>query len=574
MKGECLIYKFLLVFYFFIGFSIFMPTLAAGASGQSDPARVSERIKEVSTPSPTQAPSQVIVEEPVTPVYKVSKKEPQFLIRNIQVVGSSVYTDEQLQKLYQEYLKKPVSLAILNQIADKITLKYRQDGYITSYAVVPAQRIKNGVAEIKVIEGYVDNIIIEGKVRYAQKTLEAYGQYIKNSRPLNMKILERYVLLANDLPGISAKTVISASTTKPGASDITMIVQQKTFAADISFNNYGTRYIGPEQFITNISANSILGVADQIGLHGAITPNVKQMKYGELTYKLPLGSRGLVANASINHTLTNPKFLLSPLDLEGSSTSWNVGLSYPLLRTREQSVYMDAGFKWLNSDCDSPATTYYRDRIRAIHAQMSYILSDKFHGFNILTAQIVKGLSGLGASSANSGLLSRGDGKSNFVKYNFYLSRDQVINQRFSLLFAGSAQYTRDQLLAAEEFGVGGRVFGSGYDPSEIIGDKGIAGKVELRFNTYPIPKYIPLVQYYTFYSVGKIWNIGAVSSTDKADTESLASMGLGIRTNITDHINASVELAKPLTRSVRNLIDDSKNGNAIRCFFNLTMVF
>lgn len=44
---------------------------------------------------------------------------------------------------------------------------------------------------------------------------------------------------------------------------------------------------------------------------------------------------------------------------------------------------------------------------------------------------------------------------------------------------AATAQTSFGQsLLSPKQFGVGGSQFGRGYDPSEITGDSGVAGKV------------------------------------------------------------------------------------------------
>ena len=46
-------------------------------------------------------------------------------------------------------------------IADRITTKYRNDGYILSRAIVPAQRISGGALQVQVVEGYIKDFRID-----------------------------------------------------------------------------------------------------------------------------------------------------------------------------------------------------------------------------------------------------------------------------------------------------------------------------------------------------------------------------------------------------------------------------
>jgi hemolysin activation/secretion protein len=78
-----------------------------------------------------------------------------FALSGINVDGSTVYSGRDLLPLYESFLGSEVSLTDVFQIARRITVKYRGDGYILSRAVVPAQQIQAGVVTIDVVEGFV-----------------------------------------------------------------------------------------------------------------------------------------------------------------------------------------------------------------------------------------------------------------------------------------------------------------------------------------------------------------------------------------------------------------------------------
>src|SRR6266480_475599 len=87
--------------------------------------------------------------------------ETKLVIRQIRIVGATVYTAAQLAELYADLVGKTVTLQALYDLAQRITAKYGGDGYVLSRAIVPVQQLDpNGaVIRIQVIEGYVDKVV-------------------------------------------------------------------------------------------------------------------------------------------------------------------------------------------------------------------------------------------------------------------------------------------------------------------------------------------------------------------------------------------------------------------------------
>ncbi|MCY3755952.1 MAG: hypothetical protein OXG99_17900 [Alphaproteobacteria bacterium] len=127
------------------------------------------------------------------------------VLGSVAVEGSTVYSDEELASLYEDRLGRKIALAEVFGIADAITARYRNDGYILSRAILPPQTIEDGAVTIRIVEGYIDEVRIEGEVRGERALLDAYAARIMNSRPLSIGDLERlpaaYRRSARDLVG-------------------------------------------------------------------------------------------------------------------------------------------------------------------------------------------------------------------------------------------------------------------------------------------------------------------------------------------------------------------------------------
>src|SRR5215472_12976509 len=81
-------------------------------------------------------------------------------VRAVHITGATVYRGDAFAPLYADMVGREVTLAAIYDLAQRITTKYGNDGYVISRAIVPPQELDpNGATvEIQVIEGYVDKV--------------------------------------------------------------------------------------------------------------------------------------------------------------------------------------------------------------------------------------------------------------------------------------------------------------------------------------------------------------------------------------------------------------------------------
>lgn len=493
-----------------------------------------------------------------------------FKLSDLVVNGVTVYKKDELLRYYKSYLGKDISLPDLQIIADAITARYRADGYVLSRAILPAQQIEAGKVYIQVIEGYISAIYVEGDISKVRSKIEKYGEKIKQMRPLQVRKLERCILMLNDIPGLTVKTVLSPAVATVGASELTFVVEQQRLNIDVYYDNRGSRYLGPDEVIVSTSLSDAVFAADNLLLQTIDTPLYDEERYLRLGYSCPLGLSGLRVNVSGSLTETKPGFIINSLDLIGRSKNWSIGVEYPLVRTRTKKLSVYGKFDSMDTYTNFDVVTLYQDHIRSIRFGASYNFDDQWRGDNVISLDFSKGLHRLGASPLEPQTpLSRFHGRSDYSKVNASVSRYQSFGSRWMLVSSTTGQYSfRNILLSAEQFGFGGPQFGRAYDPSEVIGDSGIAGKLELRANTYPEWRFLQQVQYYTFYELGATWNVS--SDVAQPNKDSGSDLGAGLRATFNQRFYGNFEVAKPLTRRVATQMILGKNGRAWRTFFTI----
>ena len=239
-----------------------------------------------------------------------------FTLTRIVLENLTAFTKEEIRPRYETYLGKAVTLNDLTHIANAITTHYRNAGYILSRAVVPPQRIKNGIVKIRIVEGWVNQVRFEG-IPITDGLLADYADKIRSAKPLDAATLERYLLLIDDLPGVSAHAVLQPSADTPGASAVVVKIEEKAVTGSVTLDNRGTRYMGPVEGGLTVNANNMLGVYDQTQLRGVATSQFDEMRDAEIVHTEQLDSEGTKLAISAGYTHTAPGYKLTPFEIEG-----------------------------------------------------------------------------------------------------------------------------------------------------------------------------------------------------------------------------------------------------------------
>ena len=518
--------------------------------------------------APAQPTFEFRIETPSRSSVPRAVDEIRFHLNDIQIKGAVTLPAGGFRALYQPLLGKDVTLSDILDVAAAIENEYRRAGYILVRAFVPPQRVADGIFTINVVEGFIANISVEGGKPKTRDRISRYLEPAQASKPLRLATIERALLLANDLPGVTAGGVLRPSPDTQGASELVVTVPDNPVSALLSLDNRGSRYSGLWSATADVTVNSLLDDEDQLdgSVTAALDASPQRRAMGQLRYRRPIGDQGGLLSLMGTVTHGEPGSTLQAFHV--LTDSWAAGprFTIPLERTRAQSIIVETGLTVQSASVNILGAALSHDNWRVADLGISYARSDFLGGAWAANVDIAQGLPILGATDNGSPDLSRVGGRVDFTKLSGGIRFNRPLTDSFDLVLAAQGQYAFDPLLIGEQFAFGGTQNGRGYDAGALTGDHGLGGTVELRYDPQLKITGLQALQPYAFFDAARVWNVQNTGPSG----QSIGSVGGGVRAWLDDDIFGDLEVARTL-----EAVPGSDGGRqATKLLLNLSVGF
>lgn len=479
----------------------------------------------------------------------------QIVVEQFNFVGSTVFSEEELNEATAEFLDKPITFSQLLQAANQVTELYLEKGYITSGAYIPSQAIQSGEITIQVVEGRLEEIdvtILEGQLNsdYVRDRIA-----IATSQPLNINRLQEALQLLQFNPLIESLSAELSAGTQPGTNSLAVqVVGAKTFSASLDLNNNRNPSIGSFERGIKLSDANLLGLGDKLDLNYANTDGSNQF---EGSYTLPVnprnGSLRFGYQVSKNEIIEDP---FDDLDLEVDYRQYELNFRQPILAraTPEYSQELALSFGIVRKESDgsllgvdfplSPGADEQGEvRISKLNFAQEWLQRS--------SQQVIRARSefGLGIDAFNATVNNEEpDGE-------FFLWRGQLLYLRLlsersdndavnpTLLVRSELQLSSASLLNLEQFSLGGSPTVRGYRQDRILSDNAFFLSAEARLPILRVPEVQGTLQIAPFIDFGTGWNV----DNDQLDPSTLAGVGVGLLWQMQEKLNARLDWGIPL---------------------------
>ncbi len=475
---------------------------------------------------------------------------------------------------YSILINSEAYLALVYAIAQEITNKYQADQFLLARAIVPEQEIsqKGGIVEICVAEGYLSsnpNIVLPANTKNAaqlKQRLAPHLNHLTNAKPLDFEKLEKALLLIRDMPGMEIKTTFKQALNKKaikkskptssicekalnngaGSTALEVRVALDKIDGEVSIDNFGSESLGPEIAKFKVGINSVFKAGDSFQLDVTNALDSGESLNFTINAQTLIGTNGLKAKFYYSNGKAAPGGFDDILNISNKTQVIGSSLEYPYIRSRKKNLSFEVGLRSHKVVTDSAFNALEDASLNTLRLRATYDFSDKYNAINLLSVGLVAGLSG---KFDKSGVAAKNKLNENFVMLQGQLARYQSVplpqkaTGNLTWVNTLSWQYTNEALFSSEEFALGGRNYGRGYDSAVITGDQAVAAKTELQYtNKNKYGKY----KAYSFIDAGKLKNLD--KKIDPKDVNpALASAGVGLEFESNNNWFVNVELAEPL---------------------------
>jgi len=453
-------------------------------------------------------------------------KGPTFTLKAIRFSESVYLTSDDLRKVVGPLLNTQVSFTDLQNLKTKIIELYHAKGVYTATAVLPQQKIKDGVVFMRLVEGSLGELTVEDHTYTDEAFIRGWLRNDEQVSAIDIKALESDVLVFNRINDQRLQAELHAGE-QFGLTDIVIRVQEPARNQGYLFwDNYGAPASGKNELGAMYVRQKLWLDGDRLTVHALHSGNTnldfkKDLDFIRnetgimslnLGYNLPLAQTGWRLGTTISSTqsdIINGEF--NDIGIRGKSDRVSVDASWLAYSELYQWVDVIAGadHTWSESDVvDSAKISELKIAQYYGGAQLNWLsnLWQLSLRQMIYYAYVDDQLN----PDDQDVFLAKGD--VNFIaqypKYNVYgLVKGQWQNA------------TENGLVGSLSYSLGGPTNVRGYEPGYVSGDEGYFWSIESHWNGLTWQGY--------HFDFSIFHDQGVVTSANP--TEKLVSLGTGL---------------------------------------------
>jgi hemolysin activation/secretion protein len=528
------------------------PDLPSGVNVDNLPATPLPDVRQEPTVTPLPPAEDLLDSLPnQSPEGKVPESEVKFEVKQFKLKGNTVLEKTAVDNILRKYSDRPIGFADLLELETELTKLYTARGYINSGVVVPIQDVNQGKIILQAIEGKIEtiNVEVDGRLKpsYVRSRLARGAK-----EPLNIEQLQEALQLLQLNPLIEN---LNAELSVGGSRDrwnLDVAVNQgNAFDPVLFVNNNRTPSVGSFQRGLELNHNNVLGYADRLSF---VFRNTDGSNDFDTSYRIPVNSldgtvglryryvdsniiEGNFEDADIESQTDELEFTLRQpilLRADGESTQ-ELALGLEFSRQTNEVTLLDRPFPDLSPGADENGETkistvrFFQDWTKRTRQDVLAARSQLSAGLDLFDATVNE---------------DAPDGK--FVAWRGQLQwlRQLKSSSNINLLLRSDIQLSTDDLVSLERFSLGGVESIRGYRQDALLGDSGVLASAEVRIPFYRWSENRSSLSAVPFVDFGTTW-----SNSDERNQEedTVASLGLGLRLDIFETLNARLDYGIPL---------------------------
>ena len=462
------------------------------------------------------------------------------------------------------YLKQPMDDETMRGLQREIILYFRAHDRPLVDVLYPEQDVSNGMIQIIVLEGRLDQIKVQDKQGRPYTNGWSGVKFLHNSIRLRTNDVIVESRMVEDLdwlnrnPFRKVEAVYEPDKVEFGKTSVLLRVEeQRQWSADLGYEDSGNRITSDDRITAGVTWGKAFGVMDnQFRYAFTFDPSLEALRAHSASYYAPLPWRHGLRLSGYYVDVKGQVDTHS--SLQGSAYQISARYEVPLPALRKYQHEASIGLDFKNSD-NSLIFGAFKDNtpteVFQIAAGYSAALPDPFGK----TALSIQGYYSPGnVTDLNNDTQfdkNHTRAEANYAYARFNLERSTTLPAGFTWIFRGMTQVASGNLITSEQFGMGGYATVRGYEEREANKDEGFFISNELRTPPFGLLQMFrkaagwdEKLQLLGFWDYGQAHNFKP-TPFEHSFTE-MSSVGAGLRYRLSRHFELRFDYGWQLTDS------------------------
>ena len=493
--------------------------------------------------APAQPPGQLLPPAPIPP-QATPFPSLRVFVREIKVIGSTVFSQEQLNSIVAPYVNRELTSEDLETLRVALTLLYVNSGYVNSGAILPDQKITEGVVTYQIIEGALNAVDVDGN-RWFRDSYFQKRFLLDAGPPLNVNALQRRLQLFLEDSRIQRLNAELKPGLKPGEGILDVHVEDRTpFRLITEYNNFQSPSVGENRGLVTFWDENVTGNGDvffgQYGRSQGLNPLL------DFKYALPFNAYDTTLSYEYRkNTLAVIEQPFQPLNVDSKSDIYTFALRQPVYRTvnSDLSLELIGEREWLQTKLLGqdfslePGAQHGRSVVAALRTAQEFVYRTQSQVI-AARSRFSFGLDALGATINHNGLpdgiffawLGQFQFVQRFGQWLQPLSQNAWAKNIGLLdsygIFRSQFQYSDSPLLSLEQISIGGRYSVRGYRENTMLRDRAALSSYEVRLPVISNTSWADYLELAQFVDFGQGWDV----KLKTPDPKNIYSVGAGVR--------------------------------------------
>ena len=462
-----------------------------------------------------------------------------FTINSYEVEGNSLLAGDRVQAILAGFTGPQRSLDDINAAAEALRQAYEAAGYPVVKVFPPVQTASDGRILLKVIEGQIESVKIEGNQAYDAGNIRGSLPALQEKSKPNAKRIIAAIAAANENPAKQVAVNFQAAEQVGNIDAVVKVTEDRPQKFTVAYDNMGSKSTGVNRLNLGYQ-NANLFNRDHMATVQYGTSIDYPEKSQSLTggYRIPFYTYGLALDVigAYSESKATTKVAFGSTDFNGSGTMFGLRLNQALPSAGEFRHRLIYGFDYKDFDNTCKGTNAGKcGTVTSQPFSVTYFatLADPDY-------QLSGGLTYLwnmegGPNGGKQEYAAARQGASpdwQAWRANLGLAVPLPADLQFRAGLQG--QYSNDRLVAGEQFGLGGASSVRGYVERTVSGDSGYSGNLE--FYSPDFGKYLKSdlgARALIFHDYGQVYYKEANKTGLGERQIQLASFGVGLRLNV-----------------------------------------